>query len=182
MLECLCTWALVTGLTLLVTYIIGTWTHDHFSKQNAPSLKPIPFLGNIAPVLFRTMSFPDFVSDTYNRLKGHKYGGVYQLMNPAVLLRDPELIKMVTVKDFEHFLDRNVPTSNDTESLFGKVLFNLKGEQLTACTVPLLPLNRHKTVSKTQWLNWPVTKINIHVYMTHTALQTLCFSVIKPVS
>ena len=130
-------------------------------------------------MLFQTMSFPDFVCDIYNRLKGHKYGGFYQLMNPVLLLRDPELIKMVTVKDFEHFLDRQVPISEDAEPLFGKALFNLKGEQLIARTVPLLPLNRHKTVSKTQWLNWPVTKINIHVYTTHTALQTLCFSVIK---
>ena len=144
MLECLWTWALVTGLTLLVTYLIGTRTHDHFSKQNIPSLKPIPFLGNMAPLLFRTQSFPDFVSDIYNRLKGHKYGGLYQLMKPFLLLRDPELIKMVTVKDFEHFLDRQVPISEDAEPLFGKMLFNLKGEQLTACTVLLLPINRHK--------------------------------------
>ena len=150
MLECLWTWALVTGLTLLVAYLIGTWTHDHFSKQNVPSLKPIPFLGNMAPLVFQTLSFPDFVSDIYNRLKGHKYGGLYQLMNPFLLLRDPELIKMVTVKDFEHFLDRQVPISEDAEPLFGKALSNLKGEQFTACTVLLLPIIRHKTVSKTQ--------------------------------
>ena len=81
------------------------------------------------------MSFPDLVSDIYSRLKGHKYGGLYQLMNPVLLLRDPELIKMVTVKDFEHFLDRQVPISEDAEPLFGKALLNLKGEQLTACTV-----------------------------------------------
>jgi cytochrome P450 family 9 len=43
-------------------------------------------------------------------------------------LRDPELIKMVTVKDFEHFLDRRVPISEEVEPLFGKNLFSLKGE------------------------------------------------------
>jgi cytochrome P450 family 9 len=89
----------------------------------------------MAPVLLQTLSFPDFLSDIYNRLKGHKYGGVYQLMNPVLLLRDPELIKMVTVKDFEHFLDRQFLISEDVEPLFGKALFFLKGEQLTACTV-----------------------------------------------
>jgi len=143
MLECLWTWALVTGLTLLVTYIIGTWTHDHFSKQNIPSLKPIPFLGNMAPLLFWTLSFPDYVSDVYNRLKGHKYGGLYQLMDPILLIRDPELIKIVTVRDFEHFLDHQVSISEDAEPLFGKMLFNLQGEQHIACTVLLLPLNRN---------------------------------------
>ena len=142
MLESLWMWALVTGLTLLVTYLIGTWTHDHFSKQNVPSLKPIPFLGNMAPVVFRALSFPDFISDMYNRLKGHKYGGMYQFMNPFLMIRDPELIKMVTVKDFEHFLDRNVPISEDAEPLLVKGLSNLKGEQLTICTALLLPIKR----------------------------------------
>ena len=148
MLECLWTWALVTTLTLLVTYLIGTWTHDHFSKQNIPSLKPIPFLGNMAPLLFQKQSFPNFFSDIYNRLKGYKYGGLYQLMNPVLLLRDPELIKIMTVKDFEHFLDHQAPVSEEAEPLFGKALFNLKGEQLTACTVLLLPINRHKVFPK----------------------------------
>jgi len=138
MLECLWTWALVTGLTLLVAYIFGTWTHNHFSKRNLPSLKPIPLLGNVAPVVFRALSFPDLISDIYNRLKGHKYGGVYQLMNPVLLLRDPEVIKMVTVKDFEHFLNRQFLISEEFEPLFGKALFFLQGEQLTASTVPLL--------------------------------------------
>jgi hypothetical protein len=76
---------------------------------------------------------------------------------------------MVTVKDFEHFLDRQSVMSEDVEPLLGKALFFLKGEQLTACTAQLLPLKRRKSVSKTQWLNWPVTKINTHVYSTRTA-------------
>jgi len=142
MLESLWTWALVTGLTLLVTYIFSTWTHDHFSKQNVPSLKPIPLLGNMAPLLFQRLSFPDFLSDIYNRLKGHKYGGTFHFMSPVLLIRDPELIKMVTVKDFEHFLDHQLPVTEEVEPLFGKSLFNLKGEQITTCTVVLLPTKR----------------------------------------
>jgi len=105
----------------------------------------------MAPVVFRALSFPDFVVYMYKKLKGYKYGGMYQFLRPVVLLRDPELIKMVTVKDFEHFLDHQAPISEEAEPLFGKALFNLKGEQFTACSVPLLPLNRRKGVSKMQW-------------------------------
>jgi cytochrome P450 family 9 len=142
MLESLWVWTLAIGLTLLITYLIGTWTHNHFSRRNVPSLKPLPFLGNMAPVVFRALSFPDFVVYLYNRLKGHKYGGTYQFMTPTLLLRDPELIKMVTVKDFEHFLDHQAPISEDVEPVFGKALFNLKGELLIAWTVLVLRLER----------------------------------------
>jgi hypothetical protein len=90
----------------------------------------VPFLGNIGPVAFRKVSLPEFVVDLYNRLEGHKYGGVYEFLNPVVLLRDPELIKMVTVKDFEHFLNHRNPIDENAEPLFGRALFNLKGKFL----------------------------------------------------
>ena len=93
MLESLSTWVLVSGLTLLVTYLISTWTHDNFSKRNTPSLKPIPLLGNMAPVVFQRMSFHDFAVYMYSKSKGYKNGGVYHFMISVVLLRNPELIK-----------------------------------------------------------------------------------------
>jgi cytochrome P450 family 9 len=99
------------------------------------------------------MSIPHSISDIYNKLKGHKYGGLYHLMHPILMIRDPELIKMVTMKDFDHFLNRQDMIDNDAEPIFGKALLNLKGEQLSVCTVLLLPLNRHNTDSRTQWLN-----------------------------
>jgi hypothetical protein len=88
-------------------------------------------------------------------------------MNPVLLLRDPELIKMVTVKDFEHFLDRQFLISEEVEPLFGKALFFLQGEQCTACTVLTGTPQAQKCLKKL-WLNWPVTKINIHIYSTCT--------------
>jgi cytochrome P450 family 9 len=96
----------------------------------------------MAPLVFQTMSFPDFVSDIYNRLKGHKYGGVFQAMNPVLVLRDPELIKMVTVKDFDHFLDHQGTINEDAEPMFGRALFNLKGEPPGARTVILYSVDR----------------------------------------
>ncbi|PNF23399.1 Cytochrome P450 9e2 [Cryptotermes secundus] len=129
MLESLWVWTLATGLISLILYLLGTWTHDHFSKKNVPHLKPVPFFGNMGPVTLRIASFPELVVGWYNRLKGNKFGGVYEFLNPVILLRDPELIKMVTVKDFEHFLDHRAPISEEAEPLFGKALFNLKGQR-----------------------------------------------------
>jgi cytochrome P450 family 9 len=140
-------WILATSLITLFIYLIGTWTHDHFSRSNVPSLKPVPFLGNMGPVALRVLSLSEFVVDMYNRLEGHKYGGVYEFMNPVILLRDPELIKMVTVKDFDHFLDHRTATSEDTEPLFEKGLFGLKGNFVFVCNLVLLTVDRCKTVS-----------------------------------
>jgi cytochrome P450 family 9 len=147
MLESLWVWTLVTGLISLIVYLLGTWTHDHFSKKNVPHLKPVPFFGNMGPVALRFLSFPEYVADLYNRLKGHKYGGVYEFLNPTILLRDPELIKMVTVKDFEHFLDHRAVISEEAEPLFGKGLFNLKGKFFISNILLLLSPERCRTVA-----------------------------------
>ncbi|XP_069676201.1 cytochrome P450 9e2-like [Periplaneta americana] len=129
MLDSLSEWILAAGIITLIAYLIGTWTHNHFYKRNVYHLKPVPFFGSMAPVLLGRLSFPDFNKDLYNKLEGHKYGGVYEFLNPIIMIRDPELIKTVTVKDFEFFLDHRNIISEEIEPLFGKGLFNLEGQK-----------------------------------------------------
>jgi cytochrome P450 family 9 len=64
----------------------------------------------------------------YSQLDGHKIGGMFQLMQPVYLVRDPELVKHVTVKDFEHFVDLPVFIPEDHEPILAKNLQGLKGK------------------------------------------------------
>ncbi len=44
----------------------------------------------------------------YNKADGHKYFGVYFLGMPTLTIRDPEIIRSILVKDFDHFVDRQL--------------------------------------------------------------------------
>lgn len=46
-----------------------------------------------------------------------------------VLIRDLELIKRITIKDFDHFLNRNSFSNEKLEPLMAKNLASLKGEK-----------------------------------------------------
>lgn len=46
---------------------------------------------------------------------------------PVLVIRDPELIRKITIKDFDHFSNRNGIIDPETDPLFGKGLINLKG-------------------------------------------------------
>ncbi|XP_069676207.1 cytochrome P450 9e2-like [Periplaneta americana] len=129
MLDSLLEWILAAGIVTLIAYVIGTWTHNHFYKMNVHHLKPVPFFGNMAPMILGKLSYPDFINDLYKKLDGHKYGGVYEFFRPVIMLRDPELIKTVTIKDFEFFVDHTNPVTEDVEPLLGKGLLNLKGQK-----------------------------------------------------
>ena len=70
----------------------------------------------------------ELANQLYSQLDGHKIGGTFQLMHPVYLVRDPELVKHVTVKDFEHFVDLPVFIPEDHEPILTKNLQGLKGK------------------------------------------------------
>lgn len=65
---------------------------------------------------------------------------MFEFRRPLLVIRDPELIKQITVKDFEHFLDhRDFFLDEETEPLFGKSLFMLKGQKWRDMRATLSP-------------------------------------------
>nr|CAD7611964.1 unnamed protein product [Timema genevievae] len=60
--------------------------------------------------------------------EGHPFGGFFKFRQPRIVLRDPELIKNVIVKDFIHFQYNDFQVAIHADPLFGKNPFCLKGE------------------------------------------------------
>ncbi|GFG34391.1 hypothetical protein Cfor_10820 [Coptotermes formosanus] len=114
---------------LYITYRFITRNNDYFSKRNVPYIKPTLVFGNTLSVFMRKVSMHEFVIQLYSQLDGHKIGGTFQLMQPVYLVRDPELIKLVTVKDFEHFVDLPAFIPEDHEPILTKSLQALKGQK-----------------------------------------------------
>lgn len=54
----------------------------------------------------------------------------FEFMNPTIVLKDPELIKKVMIKDFNHFQDIPLQIDEDNDPVFGRILLTLKGERL----------------------------------------------------
>lgn len=43
------------------------------------------------------------IQEIYKMYEGLPYVGIYELRTPALLLRDPKLIKLILIKDFSYF-------------------------------------------------------------------------------
>lgn len=121
------TWVLVLVGLIVLVYLWGTWTHKHFEKRNIPHGKPTPIFGSLAPFIFKRRSFADLMDDLYNAHKGSGLIGYFRARKPTILMCDPELIKLITVKDFDHFIDHFAPLGEEDDPLFGKMLFAMKG-------------------------------------------------------
>lgn len=122
----------IFGIVLCVYFYVRVIKPHHVWKErNVEHKKPLPILGNMAPNIFRKRTFVEVFQDLYNEFDA-KYYGVYQFLSPCIMLKDIELIKQVTIKDFEYFLNHRAFIDENLDPLFGKNLFGLQGKNFAS--------------------------------------------------
>lgn len=60
---------------------------------------------------------------------GCRIFGFYQYFQPAYFIRDPALLKQLTISDFDHFADRPAYMEEDDKDLIGNSLLLLNGQK-----------------------------------------------------
>ncbi|XP_014244280.1 probable cytochrome P450 6a13 [Cimex lectularius] len=112
----------------LLLYIYLIWTYDYWKKKKVPFPEPIAVFGNIKDIVL-LKKFPGACHrEIYWEYPNEKFVGIYQLRNPSLLIRDPELIKRILVKDFDHFMNRGFHIDEKREPLTGH-LVNLESNR-----------------------------------------------------
>lgn len=71
--------------------------------------------------------------------KQHSVVGIFQSFTPVLLIRDPDLIKEVTIKSFSHFRDNDISVDKNADPIFGRNPFSLKGEEWKIVRAHLTP-------------------------------------------
>ncbi|XP_046423561.1 cytochrome P450 9e2-like [Neodiprion fabricii] len=128
-MECCSTLLLSVLAGLVGVYYLVCRKMNYFKRKGIPYVKGIPFIGNMSPAVFKQMSFAENVQRLYNAKRDVKYVGIFEFMNPVVMLRDPELIRSVTIKNFDNFQDHRNFIDEVLDPLFAKNLFFLQGER-----------------------------------------------------
>jgi cytochrome P450 family 9 len=123
-------WYASLAIVLLgLLYLWSIWTHDYFKIRKVPYKKPTPLFGNLTGLATQSDTMFNVINNIYKSHPNNKFLGVFEFRNPLVMIRDPDLIKQITVKDFEHFLDHRVIIDETIEPLFGKNLVSLSGDE-----------------------------------------------------
>ncbi|CAL7949196.1 unnamed protein product [Xylocopa violacea] len=129
---------LLLGLFLGVLYCFLTSTFDFWERRGVSFRKPTVLFGNFAPMLLFRKSLPEGIQEMYEWFKDERYFGAFRVRSPVLILRDPELVKNVCVKNFACFLNRGIPVnSQDTLSAH---LFNLEGKKWKSLRSKLTPV------------------------------------------
>ncbi|KAK7575859.1 hypothetical protein V9T40_012145 [Parthenolecanium corni] len=100
-----------------------TWQNRGF-----PSTSPNLLFGDIGDSVWGRKMISFVVDDIYKKYPNEKLVGFYEFFRPNLLIRDPQLIESVLVKDFSTFTDRLWIDSSGNNKM-SKHLFMMRGKQ-----------------------------------------------------
>ncbi|XP_001599214.2 probable cytochrome P450 6a13 [Nasonia vitripennis] len=136
-----CLWEPLPIVLIMLGYALYaflTSTFDYWLVRGVPYRKPTPLLGNFGDLLLFRKSQPEGISEMYNWFGNERFFGVFRVRSPILIVRDPELIKCVCVKDFHVFCNRGIPVNSTKDPLSGH-LFNLEGKHWKSLRSKLTP-------------------------------------------
>lgn len=111
-----------------VAYLFLKKKYSYFDEKNIPHIKPTWLMGNMDGV-GKTIHIVDLFRNIYNECSGKDViAGFYSMIAPALIATDLELVKQITVKDFNYFTDRGGFINEEKEPLTGH-LFAIGGDK-----------------------------------------------------
>ena len=137
-------------------YLHLTRNYGYWDKLGVPNVPPkFPFGSmNIAEGehLDRKLEI------LHKQFKDEKFFGLYMFSKPFLNISDPELLKLIQVKDFDHFVDRTSPAQNrllfsggDLNKIWLRQLTSLTGDEwkeVRAAFSPIFTSGKMKNMMK----------------------------------
>ncbi|XP_047998100.1 cytochrome P450 6B5-like [Leguminivora glycinivorella] len=94
-------------------YLYFTRTFNYWKDRSVPGPAPVPLFGNMMESALRRTHASFVMAKIYHDFPDEKVVGVYRMTSPCLLIRDPDIVKHIMIKDFDNFVDRGVHFSDD---------------------------------------------------------------------
>ncbi|XP_047097787.1 cytochrome P450 6k1-like [Schistocerca piceifrons] len=128
---------LALSVVVLALYLRFQRGYQHWKRKGVPYEEPTFPFGNLGRSLLGQKYYGDVLRDLYEKAKGKRFIGFYSILRPVLLVRDPELIRRILIKDFASFHDRGVYL--DDEEPLNRQLFFLPSHEWRHRRVKLSP-------------------------------------------
>ncbi|XP_064107333.1 cytochrome P450 9e2-like [Macrobrachium nipponense] len=122
-------------LSLLVILVATFWLYNkhkfsYWAKRGVLSPPTIPLLGHMTETFSTKRGKWVFDNEVYRDYNKNGLAGIYTFYSPILYVSDPEMIKSIFIKDFDHFTDRRVIQSPcEKDKFMNDMLSNVNGEK-----------------------------------------------------
>lgn len=113
-------------LSLLLTLVATIYFYvknifSYWKRRGVTYMEPSFPVGNFPGTFSKKKSLTEEMEDLYNRTS-EPFIGIYSLLQPALLVRDPEIIKDIFIKDFQSFGHRGMEANVDVDPMADNIL------------------------------------------------------------
>lgn len=96
------------AITLVSVYFYVTlYTYSYWKRLGINEITPSFPFGNFGTSFIQTTHIGLYLQDVYKKTK-EPFVGLYSGLKPMIMFNDPELIRLVFIKDFQNFHDRGM--------------------------------------------------------------------------
>lgn len=123
-------WVITAALGATVIYLLywlSNSSRNYWEKQGVPYVDGLPVVGILKDLVLMRKGMGEILVEIYRNYDQKKFVAYHQFLAPTIMIRDPELVNQVLIKDFVHFEDRGPPV-NSPNDLFSKAFGNLTGD------------------------------------------------------
>lgn len=111
----------VFAILLIVLATLGLYhllkSENPFKEHGLPYKSYLPILGSTWESILKRKPFAVVIQEIYNLAPSARYVGFYNRMTPVVMIRDPELIKAIGVKNFDAFRNHRTVSNVQTDDI-----------------------------------------------------------------
>ncbi|XP_028162295.1 cytochrome P450 6B4-like isoform X1 [Ostrinia furnacalis] len=130
---------IVIALSLL--YYVTTKNHNYWKKKNVVSCpNPKPIFGNYSDYILFKKFVGEVSQDICRALPNEPYIGTFYGSDPALLVQDPDILKIILTKDFYYFSSREVSQYTHKEVVTHQNLFFTYGDRWKVLRQNLTPI------------------------------------------
>jgi hypothetical protein len=124
----------------LCLYFYFIRNFSFWKNLGVPFVKPVPFFGSLKDCVLQRVCIGKHLKKIYAEHSDEPYVGIFSFDNPGLLIRDPELVKNILVRDFQNFMDRQISADEKTDPLWASTMFMIKGQRWHKLRTSLTPL------------------------------------------
>ncbi|XP_076653844.1 cytochrome P450 6k1 [Halictus rubicundus] len=132
---------LVVPVIGVLLYLYMNYSHTYWQRRGVPSNSGHWFFGNVKDAFLLRRNPSYLVGDLYFNAKPEDdVYGFYILHKPFLIVKKPELIKQIMIKDFYAFMDRYFTAESRHDKIGSSNLFNIKNPEWKHLRTKITPV------------------------------------------
>lgn len=95
-------------IALIALYYYLTVNNNFWKNRGIAGPEPVLGFGNMKKVLLGKESMSQFLTKIYHEYKNEPIIGIFTTRTPQLIIKDPDLIKTILIKDFSKIMNRGL--------------------------------------------------------------------------